>query len=144
MLRASLTSRLRFVWSQDSALNTEAEGFDEAWKTYEKTVDPAELPVRAGDRLSIFHCERLTREAFYRFQNLVDADRARACDEAIRTSLKAVENVELSDGRPLELEFENGVVASGSLDRIFHNELFQEMAAFVLMRSRLDPTSGQG
>lgn len=146
--RSLLTAKIRAVWSKDPALDHAHPGFVEAWKVYEKMADPKDLPLKDGEKLTIFDCNPLTREDWLRTQGLNSRELA---DVVIAYTLQRVENYEGPDGRPFEIGKDDRTTdGAGShvkrevLNLLYDPSIWDDVASMVLDHSRLNPTRGQG
>lgn len=132
------------VWSNDPAIDLTAAGCIEKYQAAVKSGDVSGLPLKEGHRPTVWKLQRLTRRLFLR----LDGKKGIAADcEMIAYGLVGVENLEI-DGNPVVLKFDkvDGVerLSPESLDVIFDPQLVNELAAHVILLSKLDPTSGQG
>jgi hypothetical protein len=143
IVRSTLKS-WNHVWSQDPALDRDADGFDEKWQSFLKTGDVRGLPVREGEKLAVLEIEPLNRKDYMRVLGMSGIEQF---NEAVACGLRSVTNWEI-DGVPLVLERkEDGNtkrLSVPSLDKIFDPYLFTELGLRILDVSRLDPLRARG
>lgn len=144
MIIRSTTKPFKHVWSLDPALDRENEKFEEHWRKFLKSGDVASLPLRDGQRPTVFTLIPLNRGLFLRLEKL---DGLTSHHEIVAYALKAVDGFEV-DGIPVKLDEKDAGgfkrLTDECLDKLYDPNLFAALSVRVLEVSRLDPTSGQG
>jgi hypothetical protein len=145
--RQSLAQKIRAVWSGDPALDTEHPGFPEAWRVYEETANPDGLPLKEGQKLTVFDCNPLAHEDWLRTTGVTGRPLA---NMIIAYTLQRVENYEDAQGRPVDIsrdDYEKDGISRHLkrevLAKIYDPFVFDDVAAMVHRHSRLTPPSGQ-
>lgn len=149
------------VWTEDPALDKEAEGFAAKWRKFLETGNVDELPLKNGQRPTVFRLASLKREAVLQLSDIVHADvkslvRAgndrviglaffRSFEAAVSRGLVGVQNFTDDAGRPVSLRFDDdGLVHKETLEDLLYPELMRELGLRILEISMPGPTRGQG
>lgn len=115
---------------------------DFSYEDFEKTTDRKHLPLRKGCEPTVYTVRQLTRKQFVSVTSQFNL--SEMMDEAIRYGLVAVKNFKL-DGKDVVLDREDTdlgkAVTEESFDKVFTQDTFSALGAFIMQLSRLDPLS---
>ena len=147
MIRKHLAKPFKWVWAEDPCLDREAESFSEKWKEWEETGNPEVLPT--SDKLTVFDCKPLIASHYLAVMRLFTPDQTITMDalaEAVRRGVEQVHGYVFDGGdvRLTDKDFRNGRMTDAAFEKIWDPHLCFALGAEILMRSRLDPTRGQG
>lgn len=141
VINRSLIGTIKYVYSDDPALDKKDPGYNP--DAFESSGDMAHLPVKLGEKLTIFHLKSLSMKRVQRITSMkrLDGDfTAEQFGECVAFGLKDVENMEVN-GKKFELQLEevNGEerVKDKSLEQIHSIILFRELGMRILAVSNL-------
>jgi hypothetical protein len=147
MITRSLLAPVEHVWSQDPALDaTDTQRLDDALAEARKTGSITGLPLREGERPSVFVLRRLSRAAWLRIGRMPSGFEQDS--ETVALGLVDLRDYTV-DRVPVRVELADGGdglkrVKNDTLDAIYDPFLFRELAERVLEVSRLDPLRASG
>ena len=141
MIGSRSTEKVVHIYSQDPALDRDAESFADAWAEFLKTGDKSKLPIRDGHTPTLWHIQRLKRKRFLWVLDQPDSHRA---SEAIAFGLKQVDGFTV-DGVPFALGFKKfsdseDRLSEDTLEILFDPTFFGELGVRILGLSKLPPT----
>lgn len=166
MITRRVHKRVAHVWSKDPALDKSNEAaFAKAWKAFQEKGDVELLPLKEGQKPTVFwigslrriHMLSLSDTSMLEIKSLLrqGADGIvalaflRVCDEVVARGLQSVDNFcDSETGAQISLQFiEDGrggkLLSRDSLEDVCHVGLVNELGLRILELSMPDPTSGQ-
>lgn len=165
MITRRVHKSIDHVWSRDPALDKSNEAeFAKAWEAFKKGGDVGLLPIREGQRPTVFRCVSLKRlhmltlsdTAMLELKGLVRSGGdgivalafLRVCDEVVARGVIGADNFCDEQGRQVSLTFvDDGrggkLLSKDSLEDLHHVSLVNELGFRILEISMPDPTSGQ-
>lgn len=139
MISRTLTGHRAHVWSMDPSIDRDHADYN--WEEFLKDGEMKHLPVREGERLTVFRLAPLTRMQMMR---VMEMDGMQRVNEAVAFGLRGADNYTV-DGESVVLEFKHQGderrVHEKSLNRVFDPMLFAELGSRILSISTLDPLS---
>lgn len=146
MITKSLIASIPHVWTQDPSLD-KGPAFEAAWTEFIKTGEIAKLPIKDGQKPTVFTLGPLRRKALQRVYNTDGLERA---TEAVAYGLRNVADY-VVDGRPVQLRWDSEAdskmgarLTNECLDEIYDPLLFVELSARIIDISHIDPLRGRG
>jgi hypothetical protein len=142
IINRSLTGTVPYIYSEDPAIDKKHLAFSK--ELYRETRDSKHVPVRDGERPTVFHLKSLSMRRLQRIMSMRNLDGTISPEqygEAVAFGLKKVDDFEV-DGKPFELKLESigseERVKNKSLEAIFKQDLFIELGARILELSDLN------
>lgn len=148
MISRSLLGTFRHVWDQDPALDKENEAY--SFESFTRTGDMKHLPVKEGQKLTVFQLAPLSRRQFQEVIQLRTQERPiDAAVLAVSFGLRGVENFYDAAGQELQVTFitdGDGTkrVSPATLDQLYDVSLIGQLGTRIINESTLRPRNGQG
>ncbi len=148
MISRTLLGTFKHVWDQDPALDRESEAFSH--ESFVRTGDMKHLPVKEGQRLTIFELAPLSRRQFQEVIQLRTQERPiDAAVLAVSFGLRGVQNFYDASGQELQVAFiteGDGTkrVSPATLDQLYDISLIGQLGTRIINESTLRPKNGQG
>lgn len=138
-LERPLSSGFDYIFAEDSAIDQNHSDYDP--EAYEEDLDPKHLPLKPGERPTVFQCKPLGRVALAMVKELVEQDRRMDAQQvAVQYGLSAIK-----DGPP-ELAVERdktGRIKTSTMDGLFEHfglvTFFPRLANAIVNRSNISP-----
>jgi hypothetical protein len=148
MISRSLLASFKHVWDKDGALDTANPIYDHA--EFVKTGDLKYVPVKEGERLTIFELAPLSRVQFQRVLGLrVQGDAIDAAALALAYGLRGVQNLHDENGNEVTVKRQTDDLgelraSKATLDAIYDMTLIAQLGTRIINESTLRPKNGQG
>lgn len=139
MIRLNTTAPVIYVYPKDPAIDKDHPDYN--WEEFRKTGDVKHLPAKDGEKLTIFHIKRLSRQ---RYIAMAEKKGLEAMEDAVKYGLTAVENLSVGDGS-FRLEFKgegrDRRLTDGCCDGLFEPGLFYDLGMRIVELSHISPLS---
>lgn len=145
MIGTKSIERIEHIYSEDPALDRDAEDFAEKWARFrDGSIPAAHVPCKPGCKPTVFHIRGLSRKALLHVLSKQGAEQAM---EALALGVVGATDFE-HDGRPVVIKRDKSDagerLSETTLEAFLALPLIVELSARVLSLCDLHPTIGQG